>query len=301
AYESLTAQVRGLSESQHQLRTETGNLARALHSPVTRGRWGEIQLRRVVELAGMIDHCDFTEQVTLGDGESRQRPDLVVQLPGGKHLVIDAKAPLDAYLQSLDAPSDATRIARLQQHAAQIRTHIERLSRKAYWEQFESSPEFVVLFLPGEVFFSAALERDPQLIEFGADRRIILATPTTLIALLRAVFYGWRQEKLAHNAEKISGLGRELFKRLSDMSAHLDRVGRSLNSAVENYNRAAATLESRVFVTARRFQELEAAPADGDLPPLPIVEQAARTLTPPDVPTAIGETRLDAPGTVHEK
>ncbi len=307
AYESLTAQVRGLSETQHQLRTETGNLARALHSPVVRGRWGEIQLRRVVELAGMIDHCDFSEQVTVTNGERSQRPDLVVRLPGGKHLVVDAKAPLDAYLQSLEAVDDVARLAKVQQHTAQIRAHIERLSRKAYWEQFETSPEFVVLFLPGEVFFSAALERDPELIEYGADRRIILATPTTLIALLRAVFHGWRQEKLAQNAEKISALGRELFKRLADMSGHLDRVGRSLNVAVESYNKAAATMESRVFVTARRFQELEAAPSDTELPPLQIVEQAARHLTPPTgetagmVPLLEAEVRLDEPEDVTEK
>ncbi|MHA3773475.1 DNA recombination protein RmuC [Verrucomicrobiota bacterium sgz303538] len=278
AYESLSEQVRALAETQHQLRTETGQLVRALRSPVVRGRWGEIQLRRVVELAGMIEHCDFCEQVSVDGADGRLRPDLVVRLPGGKQLVVDAKASLHAYLEALEASDEATRVTRLQQHASHVRTHVEQLSRKAYWEQFEPTPEFVILFLPGEMLFSAALERDPQLIEYGADRRIILATPTTLIALLRAVFYGWRQEKLSQNAREISVLGRDLFKRLGDMTAHLDRVGRSLNSAVESYNRAAASLESRVLVTARRFQELEAAPADGTLPALPAIEQAARAL-----------------------
>jgi DNA recombination protein RmuC len=278
AYESLTEQVRALAETQQQLRTETGQLVRALRSPVVRGRWGEIQLRRVVELAGMVEHCDFCEQVSVEGDDGRLRPDLVVRLPGGKQLIVDAKASLQAYLEALEAPDEVTRLARLQQHALQVRTHVEQLSRKAYWEQFETSPEFVILFLPGEMLFSAALEKDPQLIEFGADRRIILATPTTLIALLRAVFYGWRQEKLSQNAREISLLGRDLFKRLGDMTGHLNGVGRSLNTAVESYNRAAASLESRVLVTARRFQELEAAPADGVLPTLPAIEQAARAL-----------------------
>jgi DNA recombination protein RmuC len=226
----------------------------------------------------MLAHCDFAEQVSVESGNGRLRPDLIVRLPGGKQLVVDAKASLHAYLEALEAPDDVTRTTRLQLHATHVRGHVDQLSRKAYWEQFDPTPEFVVLFLPGEMLFSAALERDPQLIEYGADRRVILATPTTLIALLRAVFYGWRQEKLSENAREISNLGRDLYKRLGDMTAHFERVGRSLNTAVESYNRAAASMETRVLVTARRFQELEAAPSDRDLPALPPIEHAARSL-----------------------
>jgi DNA recombination protein RmuC len=301
AYESLSEQVRALTETQRELRGETGQLVKALRSPAARGRWGEIQLRRVVELAGMVDHCDFCEQVSSSDG--RMRPDLVVRLPGEKQIVIDSKTSLQAYLEALEAPDEVTRNARLQQHAAQVRAHIDQLSRKAYWEQFEPTPEFVVLFLPGEMLFGAALERDPQLIEYGADRRIILATPTTLIALLRAVFYGWRQEKLSANAREIGLLGRELFKRLGDMTSHLDRLGRSLGTAVESYNRTAASLESRVLVTARRFQELDAAPSDAPLPAPPVLELTPRPLSP-DALAGCNDTQslgLDADASLTDK
>jgi len=283
AYESLTTQVRSLAESQNFLRTETGNLVRALRSPIVRGRWGEIQLRRVVEIAGMVDHCDFLEQTTVHTEDGRMRPDMIVHLPAGKTIVVDAKASLNAYLEALEASDDDARVTRLQQHAAQVRGHIEKLSRKAYWEQFESAPDFVILFLPGEVFFSAALERDPMLIEFGADKKIILATPTTLIALLRAVCYGWRQEKLAQNAREISQLGSELYKRFADLSLHFGRLGKSLNSSVEAFNKAAGNIETRVLVTARKFKDLGAAPMGMEIEVLPQVEQIAREMQAPEL------------------
>jgi DNA recombination protein RmuC len=259
AYESLQAQVRSLLETQQHLRTETGNLVKALRAPNVRGRWGEVQLRRVVEMAGMVDHCDFTTQssVNLEDG-GMLRPDMVVKLPEGKMIVVDAKTPVSAYLDALDAPDDITRAEQLTRHAAHVRAHIDALSRKAYWDQFHDiAPEFVVLFLPGEMFFSAALERDPLLIEYGADKRVILATPTTLIALLKAIFFGWRQQKLTANAMEISKLGRTLYERLSTMGGHIGKLGKNLGTSVESYNQAVASLETRVMVP-----EMEGAQAD---------------------------------------
>lgn len=283
AYEALTTQVRLLAETQNYLRSETSNLVRALRSPIVRGRWGEIQLRRVVEIAGMVDHCDFLEQTSVQTEEGRLRPDLIVRLPAGKTIVVDAKASINAYLEALEAPDDHGRVSRLEQHAAQVRMHIEKLSRKAYWEQFESAPDFVILFLPGEMFFSAALERDPMLIEFGAEKKIILATPTTLIALLRAVCYGWRQEKVAQNAREISQLGSELYKRFADLSIHFGKLGKSLNSSVEAFNKAAGNIESRVLVSARKFRDLGAAPLGVEIEDLGPVEQIARELQAPEL------------------
>ena len=283
AYEALKTQVQSLAETQSHLRSETGNLVRALRAPHVRGRWGEIQLRRVVELAGMVAHCDFVEQPTLQTEDGRLRPDLIVHPPGGKTIVVDAKTPLNAYLEALEAPDDETRVRLLDRHATQVRNHIEKLSRKAYTEQFDDTPDFIVLFLPGEVFFSAALERDPTLIEYGADKKIILATPTTLIGLLMAVCYGWQQEKLAHNAREISQLGSELYKRFADMSQHFGRLGKSLNSSVEAFNKAAGNIETRVLVTARKFKELGAAPMGLEIETLPQVEQIARELQAPEL------------------
>ena len=278
AYAALHEQVRGLVETQTQLRSETGKLVTALRTPSARGRWGEIQLKRVVEMAGMLSHCDFVTQTTVVSDDGRLRPDLLVRLPAGKTIVVDAKAPLDAYLQAIEAPDEAARKARLADHARQVRNHLTALGRKSYWDQFDSAPEFAVLFLPGECFFSAALESDPSLIEAGVERNIILATPTTLIALLRAVAYGWRQENLAQNAAEISALGKELFKRLSDMGDHFNKVGKNLERAVDAYNGAVGSLESRVMVSARKFADLKTAPLGLEIAPLDPVDRNVRHL-----------------------
>lgn len=280
AYVELKTQVAHLMESQGQLRAETGNLVKALRSPATRGRWGEIQLKRVVEMAGMLDHCDFHEQASVNNADgNRLRPDLIVRLPGGKSIVVDAKAPLEAFLDATHAHDDEARVAQLTRHARHIRDHMKALGEKRYWAQFDPAPEFVVLFLPGENFFSAALEQDPGLIEAGIDQSVIPATPTTLIALLRAVSYGWRQEALARNAQSISQLGRELHERLATMADHMAKVGKGLGGAVNSYNAAIASLESRVMVTARRFKDLKAT-AGNDLPELAQLDQVPRLPVP---------------------
>ncbi len=256
AYESITAQVDGLLQSQRELQSETANLVHALKTPRVRGRWGEIQLRRVVELAGMINKCDFLEQQSVRTDSGRLRPDMIVRLPGNSTIVVDAKSPIDQYLLAMEAEDNDAREAHLSQYAVQIRGHMSALSNKAYWDQFKPAPEFVFMFLPGESFYSAALQVDPLLIEGGSNQRVILATPTTLITLLKAISYGWRQERLAEDAEKIGTLGKELYERISTLGSHFVGLGTALRGAVLKYNEALATLESRVLVSARRFNEL---------------------------------------------
>jgi DNA recombination protein RmuC len=282
AYATLTEQVRSMGEAQLALRAETGNLVKALRAPQTRGRWGELQLKRVVEMAGMLDHCDFYEQESTTTEEGRLRPDLIVRLPGGKNIVVDAKAPLAAYLEALETEDEAEKKRKLADHARQVREHLVKLGRKAYWEQFQPSPDFVVLFLPGEMFYSAALEADPGLIEQGVDQRVILATPTTLIALLRAVAYGWTQQALTDNAERISALGRDLYERIATLADHWAGVGKNLNEAVGAYNKSVASLESRVLVTARRFRDLKVSAEGKEIRELAPVESQPRALQAPE-------------------
>jgi DNA recombination protein RmuC len=275
AYESLLMQVALLADAHRELTGRTRHLVDALKSPVVRGRWGEMQLRRVCELAQMQEHVDFVEQGSVGGRDGTLRPDVQVLLPGGKMVIVDAKAPLQAYLDAIEAPDDAARDALMRQHARQVRDHITRLSAKGYWEQFPQAPEFVVMFLPGETFFSTALQYDPGLIEFGVERRVVPASPTTLIALLRAVGYGWQQDRVSRSAEEVRGLGRELYDRLRVFSTHLDEMRRGLERAVDAYNRSVGSLEQSVLPQARRFRELGVAPPT-ELPVLEPIERSLR-------------------------
>lgn len=278
----LIQQIASLDTTGKDLRSQTARLVDALKRPGVRGRWGELQLKRVIELAGMIEHCDFEEQQTLTGDERRLRPDVIVRLPGGKHVVIDAKAPLDAYLKALDAPDETTRQALLADHAKQVRVHLTQLAAKGYAAHVQPGPDFVVMFLPGEMFFSAALEQDPSLIEFGVEQRVIPASPTTLIALLRAVAYGWQQEAQAENAQKISELGRNLYESIRTLAGHFDDVGGRLKASLDAYNRAVGSLEGNVLVKARRFKDLQAANGD-DIPQLDPIDRVPRMLQAPEL------------------
>lgn len=280
SYGQLSEQVRNLFGAQRELRQETGRLVSALRRPEVRGRWGEVQLKRVVEMAGMLEHCDFFEQES---GDDRRRPDMLVRLPGGKTVVLDSKAPVSAYLEAVEAENEEVRGRALARFVQHVRTHIQQLAGKRYWEQFEQAPEFVVMFLPGEAFFSAALQQDPELIEYASAQKVILATPTTLLALLKAVYFGWRQEALADNARQVSELGVQLYERLTKLGEHWNSVGKNLGQAVKAYNDATGSLETRVLVTARKFEALRVASEGDSLPPLATVDQAARLARAPEL------------------
>jgi DNA recombination protein RmuC len=281
AFAALRTQIETLAGGQVELQRETRNLVGALRRPEVRGRWGELTLRRLVELAGLTEHCDFTEQVQVVGEQGTLRPDLVVHLPEARDLVIDAKTPLDAYLAALDAPSDVERAQALKRHASQVETRVRELASKSYWSQFERSPEFAVLFLPGDQFLSAALAERPQLLENALGQSVIIATPSTLIALLKAVAYGWRQSAVAHNAAQIRDLGQELYRRLSTFNGHLGRIGQRLATAVDAYNAAVGSLERQVMPQARRFGELGVT-GDAPLAPLEPIGQLVRSTGAPN-------------------
>jgi DNA recombination protein RmuC len=281
AYGGLDQHLKLLTESQQRLQSETGNLVKALRAPAIRGQWGEITLKRVAELAGMVAHCDFFEQESIASDEGRLRPDMVVQLPGGRQIIVDAKTVLAGYLDAHEASTEEQRFEGMRRHAAQVRSRMDELSLKAYWNQFAQAPEFVVLFLPGEQFLGAALEHDPRLIEDGFLRSVVLATPTTLMALLRAVAYGWRQERLTEHAEEAGRLGKDLYERMAVLTEHLNDVGQALGKSVFAYNKAIGSLETRILPAARRFKDLGVS-SEKEIPMLDPVELVSRKALPFD-------------------
>jgi DNA recombination protein RmuC len=295
SFAGLSEQLKLLHSAQTKVEAETSKLVNALRAPTVRGRWGEMQLRRVVELAGMVEYCDFEQQVSVDTEGGKLRPDMIIRLPNHREIVVDSKVSLAAYLDSVDLIDEGARHAKLAEHAAQVRQHIVRLSAKSYWDQFEHAPDFVVAFLPGETFFSAALQKDPELIEFGVNNRVLLSTPTTLIALLKAVAYGWRQEKLTQNAQQISDLGKELYDRLRTFGGYMDGIRGGLERSVESYNKAVGSLESRVLVSARRFKDLSAATGD-EIPLVDVVEKTPRALETSDLALLAAASTNGSPG-----
>lgn len=282
AYGGLDQHLKLLADSQQRLQQETGNLVKALRAPTIRGQWGELTLKRVAELAGMVDHCDFVEQPSVNGDDGRFRPDMVVQLPGGRQIIVDAKTVLSAYLDAHEAQNEAQQAEALRRHAAQVKSRMDELSVKSYWTQFDRTPEFVVLFLPGEQFLGAALDQNPRLIEEGFANGIVLATPATLIALLRAVAYGWRQERMTAHAEEAGRLGKELYERMAVLAEHMNDVGQALGKSVSAYNRAVGSLETRILPAARRFKELGVS-SDRDIPVLGPTEVVPRRTLPFDI------------------
>jgi DNA recombination protein RmuC len=294
AYSSLEEQVRQLSETQKELRSETGNLVSALRDrPNVRGRWGEIQLRRVVEMAGMLEHCDFETQHHVATDDGSIRPDLVIKIPGGGSVVVDAKVAGQAYIESLDCKDDESRTLKLRDHARQVRDHVVKLGAKNYWAQFDPSPDFVVLFLPGETFLSAALEQDPALIEESVNNRVLIATPTTLIGLLRIVALNWRQETIAESAKEVSELGRELYKRLATLTEHFAKVGDRLQSTVRAYNDSVGSFERSVLPGARKLKD-HGIRSTSELAELRDIELAVRTVKTPELPAGVPDAEADA-------
>ena len=272
AYRAITEQVKSLAEGQTGLRSETSRLVQALRRPQTRGRWGEYQLRNVLDMAGMTEHVDFVEQSTLEGDEGRLRPDVIIRVPGGKSIIVDAKTPLDAYLNAVEASDEETRERFVADHARQVRDHVRALSSRDYWKALPETPEFVVMFVPGESFFAAAVESDPALFESAARQRVLISTPTTLIALVKTIAYGWQQEKLAENAQAVAAQGRDLYERIGTFGKHLGALGKSLRQTVDHYNKGVGSLESRVLPAARKFEELGVAPAASSIPTLEPVE-----------------------------
>jgi DNA recombination protein RmuC len=281
-HSALAEQLRSLHQAQHTLQVETGRLVQALRSPNVRGQWGELQLRRVVEAAGMLEYCDFDLKESADADGTRLTPDMIVRLPGGRNVVVDAKVPSSAYLDAMESDDEAVRNGKLRDHAKQVRDHVIRLGNKAYWQHFQPAPDLVIMFVPGETLLSVALQRDPSLLEFSLGRNVMLASPLTLMALLRAVAFGWQQEKIARNAQEISDLGRQLYDRIRVMAEHFEEVARGLTRSVDAYNRAVGSLESRVLVTARRLKE-KGIPAPEEMPELEVIDHTARAIGAPEL------------------
>jgi DNA recombination protein RmuC len=281
-HSALAEQLRSLNHAQHALQVETGRLVQALRSPNVRGQWGELQLRRVVEAAGMLEYCDFDLKQSVDADGTRLTPDMIVRLPGGRNVVVDAKVPSSAYLDAIEAEDEGIRNGKLRDHARQVRDHVVRLGNKTYWQHFQPTPDLVIMFVPGETLLSAAMQNDPSLLEFSLSRNVVLASPLTLMALLRAVAFGWQQEKIARNAQEISDLGRQLYDRIRVMAEHFEEVARGLTRSVDAYNKAIGSLESRVLVTARRLKE-KGIPAPEEMPELEVIDHTARALGAPEL------------------